>query len=336
VSTADPQWSIVGQGLAGTCLAWQLWQRSVSFTITDNHAGGSSRVAAGLINPVTGKNFEPSWRIGDFLPDALEFYRRVEARMSRQLWHPFPILRLAATDKEWQKIRSKLDSPGVTPWRAASVTPPPGWCGAVEVHGGGRLDTRAFIEGSREFFENLGCYHRGEIDFNHRKAHQIWCLGASGLIAGHLGTHRCAKGEILTIHAPTWDDSQIRIGAGGWLVPIGKGNFKVGSTYEWNQLDQQPTEYGRLRVTEIASKLGGDSFQILDHDAAIRPILRRSQPLIGVFEANVWIFNALGSKGSLYAPGIADRLANWMLKGIQPEADINFNTYLEESKNDTF
>jgi glycine/D-amino acid oxidase-like deaminating enzyme len=334
VNAADPKWTIIGQGLAGTCLAWQLWQRGTKFKIIDRGTGGSSLVAAGMINPITGKNFEPSWRIGDFLPGALEFYTLVEKQLGRQIWHPFPILRLASTEKEWQKILSKLDSPEVLPWQACPVAPPSGWVGAVQLHGGGRIDTRAFIERSRDFFQSIGCYQPGEIRFENRQAHQVWCDGASGLIAGHLGPHRCAKGEILTVRAPDWDETQIRIGAGGWLIPQGQGTFKVGSTYEWNQLDNQPTETGRLRVEEIARKLGGVSFETLVHEAGIRPILRRSQPLIGPIETDVWIFNALGSKGSLYAPGISDKLADWMLLNIHCECDINLNTFLNLSEND--
>jgi glycine oxidase len=118
------------------------------------------------------------------------------------------------------------------------------------------------------------------------------------------------------------------------LIPLGQGTFKVGSTYEWNQLDNQPTETGRIRVEEIAEKLGGRSFETIVHEAGVRPILRRSQPLIGAFETNVWMFNALGSKGSLYAPGIAKKLADWMLLNIQCEGDINLNTFFNLSKND--
>ena len=66
---------IVGQGLAGSCLAWEFLRRGVPFHIADLGTGGSSRVAAGLINPITGKNFEPSWRIAEFYPQAMAFYR---------------------------------------------------------------------------------------------------------------------------------------------------------------------------------------------------------------------------------------------------------------------
>lgn len=325
----DSKWVIVGQGLAGTCLAWVLWRRGVGFTLVDRGAGGSSRVAAGMINPVTGKNFEPSWRIADFLPEAMEFYAEVESRIGRKLWHPFPVLRLAGTEKEWRKIVSKLDAADVAPWVAAEVAAPEGWAGAVKVRGGGRLDTRAFIKGSREFFESQGCFRLGEFSPAENGSEVVWCEGAAGLMRGTYGPHRCAKGEILTIRAVGWDEECIRIGAGGWLVPQGGGVFKVGSTYEWNELDELPTAMGRLRVEEIASRLGGGAFEVIGHEAGIRPILRRSQPLIGPMGGGGWMFNALGSKGSLYAPGMAERLGRWLLEGKEPEQEVDFREFLK-------
>lgn len=323
----ESRWTIVGQGLAGTCLAWALWRVGEPFILVDRGRGGSSRVAAGMINPVTGKNFEPSWRIGDFLPEALSFYREVENRIRRRIWHSFPVLRLAGSNKEMEKIRSKLANPAVAPWVEREIEAPEGWAGAVELRGGGRLDTLAFMDGSREFFEGLGHYRQGEFPRGQTNDHVIWCDGSDGLLAGSLGPHRCAKGEILTV-CSDWDSGCIRIGAGGWLVPLGGGMFKVGSTYEWNELDEQPTRGGRERVEEIVKRLGGPTYQILAHEAGIRPILRRSQPLIGPLAGNGWVFNGLGSKGSLYAPRMARLLADWLVNGAEPEADFDVRNFL--------
>jgi glycine oxidase len=320
-------WIVVGQGLAGTCLAWSLWRRGVEFTLIDCGTGGSSRVAAGLINPITGKNFEPSWRIAEFLPDALEFYAGVEPEIGRQIWYPFPVLRLASSEKEWKKITSKLGSPGVAPWVTGEVPVASDWVGAVEVCGGGRLDTRAFLEGSRDFFEACGCFQVGEVSLSDFKPNEIRCEGAKGLLSGRYGSHRCAKGEILSVRASGWDESRIRVGAGGWMVPQGGGVFKVGSTYEWDELDELPTAPGRLRVEEIAARLGGEGFQVIDHTAGIRPILRRSQPLIGPMPEGGWMFNALGSKGSLYAPGMSQRLAEWLIDGVEPEPEVDIRAF---------
>jgi len=48
---------IVGQGLAGSLMAWELMQRGKTVLIVDNGLENASRVAAGLINPVTGMRF---------------------------------------------------------------------------------------------------------------------------------------------------------------------------------------------------------------------------------------------------------------------------------------
>lgn len=334
MNDSQPKWTIVGQGLAGTCLAWALWKRGVAFLLTDRGNGGSSRVAAGMINPLTGKNFEPSWRIAEFLPQALEFYAEVEAQLGRKLWYPFPVLRLAGSDKEWRKIVSKLDAPDVTPWVVGEVAAAAGWTGAVEVKGGGRLDTRAFMDGSREFFESLGCYQLGEVAMAEIKPHEIRCEGAAGLLAGHYGPHRCAKGEILTLRAAGWDESRILIGAGGWMVPQGGGVFRVGSTYEWAELDDLPTAKGRLRVEEIAARLGGEAYEVIGHEAGVRPILRRSQPLIGPLDGGGWMFNALGSKGALYGPGMAARLVRWLIDGTPPEPEVDFREFRKQAQHD--
>lgn len=333
MQVSEPNWTIIGQGLAGTCLAWELWERGEKFRIIDRGAGGSSRVAAGMVNPITGKNFEPSWRIAEFLPGALAFYARVEQRIGRKVWYPFPVLRLAGSEKEWRKIVSKLDVAEVSPWVSGEVAAPDGWVGAVEVCGGGRLDTRAFMDGSREFFETLGSYQLGNFE-NDASPRTIRCEGAAGLFGGDYGPQRCAKGEILTLRAAGWDESHIRIGAGGWLVPQGGGVFKVGSTYEWNELDEVPTVKGRLRVEEIASRLGGEAFEVIDHEAGVRPILRRSQPLIGPMPGGGWMFNGLGSKGSLYAPGMARKLAAWLLDDTEPEPEVDFRHFLQHAHGD--
>jgi glycine oxidase len=329
VSDSQARWTIVGQGLAGTSLAWALWKSGQHFARIDRGHGGSSRVAAGMLNPITGKNFEPSWRLNEFLTPAVEFYEEVESWIGRKIWHPYPVLRLAETGKEWEKIRSKLSAPHVAPWVAQEVAPPPGWTGAVLLRGGGRLDTLSFIDGSRDFFTKHGIAHSSHHESSGPGVTTIHCDGSTGLISNRYGSHRCAKGEILTLHAPDWDDTRIRVGAGGWLVPVGHGNFKAGSTYEWNLLDELPTAQGRSKVEAICRKLGGDSFTVLDHQAGIRPILRRSQPLIGPLNDHEWMFNALGSKGSLYAPRMAMLLARWLVDGIEPDPELSFPCYLK-------
>ncbi|WP_411825857.1 NAD(P)/FAD-dependent oxidoreductase [Luteolibacter sp. AS25] len=307
---------ILGQGLAGTCLAWRLFERGIPFRIHDRGFGGSSRIAAGLINPITGKNFEPSWLIQEFHPEAVSFYQKLEELLAAKLWYPLPVLRLSSSEKESRKIAAKLESSHIAPWLSDQAFPgvPTGFHTAVELKGGGRVDTELFISLSHKFFSNKGLTtEQSELPADTT----ILCQGAEGLVENKLGQHRCAKGEILTVRA-NWPESHIRIGAGGWLVPIGARTFRIGSTYEWNQLDELPTQPGLERILGLANKLGGPDFEVIAHVAGIRPILRRSQPLIGKNKDGNWIFNALGSKGTLYAPKMATMLSDWILDKKEP------------------
>ena len=328
---AEP-WTIVGQGLAGTCLAWHLWWRGIPFKLIDRGHGGSSRVAAGLVNPITGKNFEPSKHVASFLPEAVAFYQKVESVLHSTFWHPLPILRIAASAAEWMKIHSKLTRPDVARWIAEqSPETPDGWHAATLVGGGGRLDTRGFLDSSREFFHQRACFHQADASTSTHPSSTILCEGADGLICGRAGPHRCAKGEILTLQAEGWPNHQIRIGGGGWLVPIGPSLFKAGSTYEWDHLDTNPTAAGREKIIAIAKRLAGPDFDIIAHEAGIRPILRRSAPLIGPLPSGHWFFNGLGSKGSLHAPGTARRLADWLSLGTAPEPEFDIRHFLSGS-----
>jgi hypothetical protein len=278
--------------------------RGQAFTWEDaDLPGASSRMAAGLINPVTGQNFSPSWRLAEFLPEACEFYGRVAQLLGARIWHSLPVWRLVG-EAEWAKISGKLDA--ASPWiERVAEHELPGWRAVVMLHGGGRVATREFCESSQRFF---GASRRGAA----AQEVEVLCEGAAGLIAGRLGKHRCAKGEILTVHAPTWPQDRILIGGGGWLVPLGQGTFKAGSTYTWEPLDALPTAEGRARIEAILRLLGGKDFEVTAHEAGIRPIIRKSQPVIGALGDGRVVFNGLGSKGSLYAPGVAARLNGWL------------------------
>ncbi len=92
---------IVGQGIAGTLLAWSLRRRGAQVQLVDgNLVGGSSIAAAGIINPVTGKRFVKSWRFDEFFPVAKEIYQQLEQELGISIWEEHPTLRLLGTPEE--------------------------------------------------------------------------------------------------------------------------------------------------------------------------------------------------------------------------------------------
>ena len=79
------QINIVGWGIAGVTLGWQLYFRRETFNVIDTNQNQSSRAAAGLINPITFKRQNKSWMADVLLPEANQFYTKVEKELGRQL-----------------------------------------------------------------------------------------------------------------------------------------------------------------------------------------------------------------------------------------------------------
>lgn len=319
---------IVGMGLAGTCTAWNFWHRGVPFRIVDSGRPGSSVVAAGLIHPVTGKQCTVAPDFAVRREQAETFYRTIEALVSTQCWHPLEVWRLLSQEEVKKKI-SRFESGAAASW-VLGIEKQARWPEetAVLLRGGARLDVAHFLQISRDFFAAQNCYRQGECPLPQQNELTILCEGAEGLMRGNpvAWRHRCARGEILTVHAPNWRQERMVTGR-GWLVPVGQDCYKVGATYEWDQLERGPTTEGMKRLSEMAQFLGGPDFEVVAHEAGVRPILRQSQPVAGRLDENLYVLNGLGSKGSLYAPWASEQLVNHILDGKEMESTLCVASY---------
>ena len=74
---------IIGQGLCGTMLSWFLHKEGKTFiVIDDNNENSSSRIAAGIINPVTGRRYAYTWMIDEIMGFATETYEEMGRAMN--------------------------------------------------------------------------------------------------------------------------------------------------------------------------------------------------------------------------------------------------------------
>ena len=61
--THQVDYIIVGQGIAGSVLAWFLHKAGKNVKIIDDAASSAAwRVSLGVCNPITGKNFVTTWK----------------------------------------------------------------------------------------------------------------------------------------------------------------------------------------------------------------------------------------------------------------------------------
>jgi len=284
---------VVGFGLAGACVALQLQAHGQHVGVIEDGRGGSTLIAAGLVNPVAGPNFEPSWEVTEAWAIAFPFYRELERLSGRSFYREVPILRLWRDEKDRSKFhrKRKLLETWIDQVTEEGVT----WTG------GGWLDTRIFLKAAKDVFLDRGGEWLGESG----GGTQIRCTGAAGLIAEEFPEveHRSAKGEILTVHIPGWKESRI-LNRNGWMIPIGGNRYRVGATYEWDNLESGPTSGGREKIEGILRSFTDREFEVIDHQAGIRPIINRSKPVVKYCPEIGWMVNGLGSKGVIYAPRV--------------------------------
>ena len=135
-----------------------------------------------------------------------------------------------------------------------------------------------------------------------------------------------ALGDILEVKIPGLDGLEKIVNKGAWLLPIGEDRFRTGSNYRHGFEAEEPDEAGRDEIIAKLKTITSLPFEILDHQCAIRPIIRRSQIFAGIHPSHrsLAFFNGLGSKGVVNGPWYAERLAALLEEGtpLPPDSDI--------------
>jgi glycine oxidase len=339
---------IIGQGLAGTTLAWQLKWRGLHGVIIDRDDGTSaSKVAAGLMTPVTGKRLVPAWRLDETWSAANDFYRRVEKETNSQFLSEPGQVRLFEDEelkaefdrREWSEHPVEIGQPSqLVDEQSFDAS-----FGGFELPTARRLDVPAYLAASREVFEADGTLRIAKLDpaidlklegdtvqlskFNVTTGHLIFCQGALGAQNPWFDDveFKSARGEILTLRIDSLEETRI-VNQGVWLVPCGDGLFKAGSTYDFDNLTWEVTTVGRDQIVERLKRFLKLPFEIVGHEAGVRPVVTERRPVIGVHREfpQLAIFNGLGSKGSLLAPLVAREFADHLFDGRAIESELDY------------
>ena len=349
---AQLEFVVVGQGLAGTALAWALLRRGRRVLVMDRERGGCSRLAAGLMTPATGKRLAKSWRWDELYPTAVTFYRTVEADTGTRFFHQRPAVRLFADVSERDEFHRREENilrglvtrefPLRSKWFAAPL-------GGFEMPHAARLDVPQYLDVSRTHFKACGAYHAADLEpremeltasgvripgFGVEARAVIFCRGFGASADPWFGAVRfnAAKGEILTLRVPgLWEDRVVHRGV--WLAPAGNEVFRAGATYTRDHLDTHPTAEGRAEIESKLRTFLTVPFEVLDHQAAVRPVIDAGFPVLGRHTRHPQLayFNGLGSKGSLLAPYFAEQLSRHLCDGTELEKGLDVSRFLIHS-----
>lgn len=341
---------IVGAGLAGCLLAWRLHQAGIRVRlIGDDHRPAAFQVAAGVINPVTGRWMTKTWNFDHIYPVAQKTYLEIEGALGLKFYHPTPEIRFCQNGEDLKRLRRRLKNPRYADVLGAYLEPgatTPHFQdshGSFEILQAAYVDLPGLVSALRHFFEEAGLYER--CDFHHGALSpdgDLWNYGAmraKGVIfCEGIGLRsnpffskivlQPAKGETLLCRSSGFELAGKLVHHKKWFLPYPDGSFRIGATYAEDDLAPIPTDAGRLSLLNDAESAlrKPHKIEILQHLAGIRPGTPDSRPIIGAHPRlnGLYLINGLGSKGASTGPAMAKAMCAHLLRGqpIDPDVDL--------------
>ena len=335
---------IVGQGIAGSCLALELLGRGRSVMVVDRpQPRSASRVAAGLFNPVTSKVRTSTWMAESLFPFLHRFYDQAQVRVGGRFFFPMTMYRPfpAAEDV---KVWSEISNPFVRQVHRQSAfgeSVRDGF-GGLELTGSGFCDTSEFLTQVRKYLEEQGRWKEGLADPSACAPDEayrwdgvsadrvIWCEGVAASdhpLFGWLPIRRL-KGEVLTVESSLRRDMLFNRGV--YLVPDMRSEvrFRVGATYS-HTTETGNSEAGLTELRTRLDRLIALHYSEKGADWGFRPTTPDRRPVLGPHPAagRHWIFNGLGTKGVSLAPWFAAHLASALETGTPMMEDVHIRRF---------
>lgn len=345
--TMQVEYLIIGQGICGTMLSWFLQQAGKSFLVVDNHQPDApSKVAAGIINPVTGRRFAYSWMIDTVMPFAVQTYQQIGRFLDKQLVVQKDIIDFFPTVQMLDAFATRLTENDTylhsypnqnyfNPYFNYDFG-----CGEIQPVYIADLPTllnswRIYLKENNQLLEadfsinNLQIQNTG-IKYQDISAKNIiFCDGLSSMQHPWFKALPFApsKGEVLIIESEQLPTEHI-FKKGMTLAPLFKQNhFWVGSSYQWEYEHIYPTPTFYQQTTQLLNDWLKVPYKVVNHLAALRPSTLERRPFVGFHPhyPAIGILNGMGTKGTSLAPFFAHQLVQHITEKqpITPEAAIS-------------
>lgn len=334
----NTEYTIVGWGLAGSIMAWQLFFNKIKFSVYDSTKNDSTKIAAGIVNPIVFKRLTKSWQADVLMPYAESFYQKIEEELSDKIIvpkHIFKIFNSYEDENNWMVKQSDNRFadyllPINSSFNINHINSPFGY---GEVKTFGNLDTVKFLELSKLFFLSKGVTFINEV-FDYNKVNTtnnyIFCEGYDVVNNPYFNylPLKPTHGETLIIKTNQLNFEGI-INKNMFVMHLKDDLYKVGATYNWKLKEPICTERGKAELIEKLNQFVEFDYEIISQQAGIRPTVKDRRPLIGThpIHENLHVFNGLGTKGVMIAPYYSNQLINCLLRGDELDKEINITRY---------
>ena len=330
---AKVDFQIIGQGIAGTLLGLALLERGYRIKIFDpNHPDTSSRKAAGIYNPITGRKMVKTWMADDLFLSLEDFYSALEKKIGAVFLHTMPIYRPFHSFEEQNDWMVKKDSAEYSAFLADVLTHPSHSPDMQDAHGGivlkngGYVDLPSLLESARRYFQELNVLSEGHFNFEQASIRTIYCDGPFATQNPYWSElpFRPVRGELIDIKCQLPTDRIVNRGV--FMVPR-DGIFRVGSTYDHDNLVFEPQQSGVNELQRRLKSLYTGAYELVQATAGVRPATHDRKPYIGWHPKNkaVGVFNGFGTKGVSLVPYFSKLFVDSIegKKNLIPEVDVS-------------
>jgi len=338
---------IVGFGLSGLMLCETLRKRGKSFVVFSNKSQQASIVASGLYNPVVLKRFNKAWDADKQLPLAMSVYKNLELFLGIKIDYKLPIHRVFSSVEEQNNWVIASDKISLKPFLISDIKSNlnPNICapfGYGEVKNTGRIDTKSLLSSYFNFlnvkeiildetFDYDELKISEKITYKNVESKKIIFSEGFGLKLNPFFNYlplEGTKGELLIINSPKLN-SDVVIKSSVFVIPIGDHNYLVGSTYSWNDFNNNPTTNAKYELLKKLNNLILCPYKIVSQRAGIRPTVVDRRPLVGQHNSheNIYVLNGLGSRGVLIAPTVANALIDFIEDNVPLPKEINISRF---------
>ncbi|WP_298895764.1 FAD-dependent oxidoreductase [uncultured Psychroserpens sp.] len=339
---------IVGCGLAGIAFSEQLRAANKTFLVFDNNSQHSSRVAAGLYNPVVLKRFTKVWKAKTQLELALPKYKILEQLLDIKLDFEIPVYRKLASIEEQNEWFVASDKPVLSDFLSTKLVNNTNAAisakyGFGEVLHSGRINTtrlvefyRAYLKSNHQLSEDEFHYDSLDIQsdfiqYETIKAKHIIFAEGYGLSKNPFFNFlplNGTKGEMLTIKAPDLNMDFI-LKSSVFIVPLEDDLYWVGGTYEWEDKTYEITNNAKEELLKKVKQVISCDFEVVHQVAGIRPTTKDRRPLVGTHSRNnrLHVLNGLGTRGVMMSPYVAEQLFNHIEKGSDLDLEIDIKRF---------
>lgn len=316
---------IVGLGISGTLVSYELWKAGVSFFVVDDpRPPKASLVAGALNNPVNVNQWKPVQQADVYIPLALETYQGLEQLLQVKIAHNRPMLvQKDLPDSLSPSLQEYIQWPDASLQRSLQASfrsdlP------FVQVNGVWQIDAARLYHAWRRFLLRNGlileeklvaeeCFiEPNQVRFKNITAKRIiYCEGAaasSNPFFANLPFTR-NRGEALLVAIPDLDPGYIYQHTNR-LVPTNDNVFWCGSNYVWDYGNLIPDETWREKTLAALQKWLKLPCKLVDHIVAERPTTAGQQLIVGIHPhiSSVAVLNGLGTKGFSTGPLLARQL----------------------------